>query len=89
VAFGEDLAGFDGDEAAEGGEFGAESSPRRRISSPRLGAGRCATRGRRRWLARCLGYGGWGDGGDVRDDFAGDGGADGEVAVGVGGGGDT
>jgi hypothetical protein len=90
VAFGEDFAGFDGDEAAESWEFGAEFFAEEADELAAFGGGDSAPLEEGGLgLGDCFLGGGCGDGGDVRDDFASDWSADGEVAVGVGGGGDA
>ncbi len=89
-AFGEDLSGFDGDEAAQGFEMGAElfTEEADELSAP--GGGDVAP------SQKCcvsLGDGffrlGGVDGGELGYDFAGEGGVGAEVSAGVGGGGDA
>ena len=82
MAFGEELAGFDGDEAAEGVDVGAELFAEEADEFAALGGGDAAPLeegdvGLGDGFAGGLGS----DGGDVGDDFAGDGSADGEVAI--------
>jgi hypothetical protein len=86
VAFGEELAGFDGDETAEGVDFGAELFAEEADELAAFGGGDVAPLeegdvGLGDGFARGFGR----DGRELRDDFAGDGGADGEGAGGRGG----
>jgi hypothetical protein len=90
VTFGEELAGLDGDEATEAGEFGAELFAEEAEEFAALGGGNVAPLE--------VGGVGLGDGRvrcfrgyrrELRDDFAGDGRSDSEVAVGIGGGRDA
>ncbi len=85
-AFGEDLAGFDGDEAAERFDVGAEFFAEEADEFAAFGCGDVAPLEEGGvGLGDGFGCVGCGDGGEVGDDFAGDGRANGETATGVGG----
>src|SRR5882757_8267929 len=84
VAFGEDFAGFYGDEAAEGGEFGAEFFAEEADEFAAFGGGDVAPLEEDGLGLGDGPAGGVGvDGGESRDDLAGDRGAYGEWAVGL------
>jgi hypothetical protein len=90
AAFGEEFAGFDGDEAAEGFDVSAELIAEETDELAAFGGGDGAPLEEGSvGLGDGLGGVGGGDGGELGDDFAGDGGAGGERPVGVGGGGDA
>ncbi len=88
AAFGEDLAGLDGDEAAEGVEVGAELFAEEADELSAAGHGDLAPVEEGLVGGFDGGSGVWGDG-DVGEVLAGDGGVGGEGAVGEGGFGDA
>jgi len=88
AAFGEDLAGLDGDEAAEGIEVGAELFAEEADEFAAAGHGDLPPMEEGGVGAGDGGCGVWGEG-DVGEEFAGDGGVGGEGAVGEGGFGDA
>ncbi len=83
AAFGEDLTGLDGDQAAEGVEVGAELFAEEANELSAAGHGDLAPVEKGLVGAGDGGVGVWG-GGDVGEDLAGDGGVGGEAAVGEG-----
>jgi hypothetical protein len=90
VAFGEELAGLDGDEAAEVGKFGAEFFAEETDEFAAFGSGDGAPLEKGRvGLSDGLGCVGCADGGELGNDLASEGGAGGQVAVGVSGRGDA